>query len=238
MPKANFGPAADKMKLVAIQAQEIQTILPKPFKIDNCLEKYPINYFESMNTVLLQELMRYNSLINHIESSIIEFKAALDGKKVMTIELERVSECLLNNSVPNLWLNKSYPSLKPLMSYFKDLVKRILMFQNWLDYGSPKVYWISGFFFTQSFFTGVLQNYARETKIPIDRLNFGFKVWNDQEIVEKNCKKEDCFIKGLYLEGGRWNENKGKLDEGLMKEVYLTMPIVILLLFIYIIYFN
>ena len=45
------------------------------------------------------------------------------------------------------WEAVAYPSLKPLISWIKDLKARIVFLDNWLVTGKINSYWISGFFF-------------------------------------------------------------------------------------------
>lgn len=49
-------------------------------------------------------------------------------------------------------------------------------FQTWIEKGEPNVYWLSGFYFTQSFMTGVLQNYSRKNRFQIDMVRIEFEV--------------------------------------------------------------
>jgi len=53
-----------------------------------------------------------------------------------------------------MWLDKSYPSLKNLGGYNKDLLERLGWFTEWLEQGLPPVLWITRFYFTQGFLTG------------------------------------------------------------------------------------
>jgi len=48
------------------------------------------------------------------------------------------------------------------LGYVEDLKKRISVFEKWIESDKPNCFWISGFFFTQSFLTGVKQNFARK----------------------------------------------------------------------------
>ncbi len=67
----------------------------------------------------------------------------------MSPELEGVAYSMYDNQVPELWASRAYPSLKPLSAWVVDLLERCAFIQNWVDKGTPAVYWISGFFFPQ-----------------------------------------------------------------------------------------
>lgn len=77
--------------------------------------------------------------------------------------------------------------MKPLASWTQDLNNRINFLQEWIDKGTPSVFWISGFFFPQAFLTGTLQNYARKNYIAIDKLSFEF---NYLDITQKDIKQK------------------------------------------------
>lgn len=176
--------------------------MPEPFDAEDVKLKNKLSYQNCMNTVLLQEILRYNNLVVAIRVSLNNLIRASEGLIVMTLELEEMGNSVRINQVPAIWNKKSYPSLKSLSSYFDDLLQRIEMFRKWAYEGAPNMFWVPGLFFTQSFFTGVLQQYARKMKISIDELEFKHQV--EQEFFEANAPPVDgCFIYGLFMEGTR-----------------------------------
>lgn len=120
---------------------------------------------------------RYNRLLQVITQTLRDLLKALKGLVVMSLQLELMAASLYNNTVPELWNAKAYPSLKPLSSWVMDLLQRLDFLQTWIQGGVPAVFWISGFFFPQAFLTGTLQNFARKSVISIDTIAFDFKVW-------------------------------------------------------------
>ncbi|KAI9190457.1 hypothetical protein H9P43_001891 [Blastocladiella emersonii ATCC 22665] len=195
----------------------------------------------SLSTVLCQECARFNKLLAVIKLSLENLVKAIRGLVVMSAQLELVFQSLTNNLVPAAWANVAYPSLKPLASWVDDLVARINMLHAWVERGQPRTFWLPGFFFPQGFLTGVFQNHARKYNIPIDSLRFRFAVQTDDAIedypegrqlvaaadgtVSLPTDPEDgVLIRGMFIEGARWDRDKERLQDSFPMEMFSTMP--------------
>ena len=182
-----------------------------------------------MNTVLVQEVKRYNNLLDVMIATLPEVQKALKGLVVMSSELDAMSTSMYNQWVPEAWESRAYPSLKPLAAWTTELLERLDFLQTWIDDGLPASYWISGFFFPQAFTTGILQNYARKLQLPIDTLSFDFLVRDEFDDLAKDiaAKPQDgAYIYGLFLEGSRWCKETHVLADSMPKELYSRMCVI------------
>ena len=70
-----------------------------------CRYKYPVCYLQSMNTVLTQELVRYNGLLTVLHETLADARRALSGAISMSSELDSVcsSMCVPLLPLPTLW---------------------------------------------------------------------------------------------------------------------------------------
>lgn len=228
-PRASASQGAEKEKHeVQLLTEEITRLIPAEYNLPKITQDYPVKYEESMNTVLTQELGRFNTLIRVVKQSLADISDAMAGKVIITAELESIVSRLLNNQVPEAWANVCYPSRKPLMSWVRNLAARLKFFQNWIDSGPPSVYWISGFFFTQAFLTGTIQNNARKYSYPIDTLEFEFAVLDTISSENRGLPPaaDGCYVHGLFLEGARWNKASQAISESNPRELFTEFPVI------------
>jgi len=210
-------------EIIGEVAADILDNLPPNFDTEAVARKYPQDYYDSMNTVLVQELGRCNNLLTRVRSTLVNLGKAVKGLALMSADLDAMGQALFNGKVPELWLKVSYPSLKPLGPYVAELHERVEEFARWVDGGSPTVFWLSGFFFTQAFMTGARQNFARKFKIPIDEIDFDFVV-RDGEDDCAQPPENGVYVRGLFLEGCRWDYDTHVLGESEPKVLFTAMP--------------
>ncbi|CEM36965.1 unnamed protein product, partial [Vitrella brassicaformis CCMP3155] len=225
MTESGGSAAAGKSpeEIVSDVAADILNRVPKSWDVAAVQRRYPVLYEESMNTVLCQELTRYNKLIDVIRSSLKDMQKAIKGLAVLSPQLEAAFKSIVDGKIPDMWAAKSYPSLKPLGSYVNDLVERLKFFQSWVDSGAPPVFWLSGFYFTQSFLTGVTQNFARKHKIAVDLVDFDFAIPNE---TPTEAAESGAYVAGLFIEGAKWDYDKGTLGESDPKVLFVPCPTV------------
>ncbi|XP_032594376.1 dynein axonemal heavy chain 6 [Drosophila grimshawi] len=199
----------------------------------------------SLTTVLVQEIDRFNIALSIIHDSLSNLSKAIKGLVVMSEDLELIFRSLLASQVPAMWAKRSFLSTKPLSNYIVDFQRRIDFIQQWAENGAPRSYWISGFFFPQSFLTGILQTYARRRVLPIDSLKIDFQVI-ELELVQQDffelhnahandarlygnlpeCTDALINVHGIFVEAARWDLSQGGLCDARFGELYTRMPVI------------
>ncbi|XP_059095302.1 dynein axonemal heavy chain 3-like [Tigriopus californicus] len=113
----------------------MRAALPTNFDSEAINASFPVVYENSLNMVLRLETTRYNMLLDRIRNSLELVEQALTGEILMSVDIERVFESLIRDHIPNQWLQVSYPSLRSLNGYMKDLQDRIGFFRDWIAQG-------------------------------------------------------------------------------------------------------
>ncbi|KAF5831208.1 dynein-1-beta heavy chain, flagellar inner arm I1 complex [Dunaliella salina] len=181
-----------------------------------------------------REVERNNGLLSLVRRNCAELQRGIKGLVVMSADLDEVFDALYDAKVPAAWL-KTYPSLKPLGPWTRDLLTRIEQLAKWIQDTYPRVYWLPGFTYPtgklphayangkldgEGFLTAVLQTKARKSQVPIDTLSFEFTIINLDEAEITAPPRE-----GVY--GGGWDFEAGCLTEPEPMELIVPMPIIL-----------
>lgn len=83
-PRSTSGSGKSRDEIIEEIALFVEARTSQPWLIEDIYKLYPTLYKESMNTVLIQELIRYNRLLDIMISSLKNAKKALKGLIVMS----------------------------------------------------------------------------------------------------------------------------------------------------------
>jgi len=199
--------------------------VPKRFDLKEIMSRFEDR--SPLTTVLLQEIDRYNVLLDRIHRSLADLHKGIKGEAVISPELENMFDSLYEQKVPKMW-SFAYKSLKPLGAWIRDLAERIGQLRKWADRGPPRVFWLSGFTFPTGFLTALMQVYSRSVSVPIHMLTWEFTVLapDVDEDGMKEPPKDGAYVRGLFLEGAKWDGANSCLTDAAPLELVCSMPII------------
>lgn len=82
------GDTSQQDELLLSMKRDMYNRLPELFDVEEAQKRYPVLYIQSMNTVLIQELERFNHLLSEMRRSLTMLDNAVKGLIVMTPALE------------------------------------------------------------------------------------------------------------------------------------------------------
>ena len=162
-----------------------------------------------------------------MHESLFDLKRALVGEIGMSADLEEMANQIFNGFVPSKWTTLAPKTLKNLVNWMEHFERRDRQYKDWYQVEEPKVIWLSGLHIPESYLTALVQTTCRAKNWPLDKSTLYTEVTKERN--PANVKTRLAFgtyIQGLYLEGARWNIDRGVLDYQNPKELIIEMPLI------------
>ncbi|CAL6039825.1 Outer-arm_dynein beta [Hexamita inflata] len=213
-----------KEEQVASRVETLMSQLPQEdFPISDLNDRNP--EAQPFNSVCIQECTRMNILIQTMRQSLFELSLGLKGDLTMSDQMEKLMDALYLDGIPKSWEKVAYPSLKKLTLWMTDLEQRIKQLSDWSsDLSLPKCVWLSGLFNPQSFLRAVLQNTARQQKLPLDFMALQVEILK-KELADMTAPQRDgAAIYGLFMDGARWDKKSSSIRDSILKDLYPPLP--------------
>jgi len=225
-PRVVKASSDDAVDPLAAQCSELLEQVADAFDMRYVKEKIdPRSDPDPLKTVLYQELDRYNRLLINIRKDLSTIIKVTQGTALVTMELEEVMTALGNMRVPKRF-GSTYPSIKPLGSWMRDLSLRVAFFKSWVDDQLPTSWWLPAMTYPTGLLTAILQVAARANGVSIDSLSYETPVLSTVDITTlQGYPKDGVYVYGIYIEGANWNFPGGFIEESKPMELISHMPI-------------
>merc|ERR1719502_1444225 len=132
----------------------------------------------------------------------------------MSQMLDEIGTSLFNGQLPALWAKKAPQTQKPLGSWVEHFLNRYKQYNDWTTKGDPAVFWLSGLHIPESLLSALVQASCRRRGWALDKSTLYTVVskMEDPSEVKQNLL-DGTYVRGLYLEGARWQHLNELLRE-------------------------
>merc|ERR1712196_372157 len=220
------GSTASKDQIVGQMAKDILDKLPELF--DTFMIRMEIGIGATpAQVVLMQELDRFNFLLNKMLSSLRTLMKALTGEVGMSAELEEVLNALFNAGIPPSWRRFAPATKMNLSNWMAHFQRRFSQYKAWVDGSEPKCMWLSGLHIPETYLAALVQQCCRSKGWALDRSTLYTK--STQMVDAKEVKEKPefgAYIQGLFLEGAAWDVEEMCLRRQNPKVLVEALPII------------
>jgi dynein heavy chain, axonemal len=137
-------------------AADILAKMPKPFDLVLIKRAFQMKV-TPISVVLLQELERFNRLVDRVESTLQLLRKALAGEIGMDTMLDGIATALFNGQLPDNWRKLAPSTRKQLGDWMDHFRHRSQQYKFWAVSGEPLVLWLSGLHVPESYLTALVQ---------------------------------------------------------------------------------
>jgi len=151
----------------------------------------------------------------------------------MSDNMEQIMQNIFLDRVPPGWAKLAYPSTRGLVSWLANLSHRLQQLNTWKDdpQKNLNVCFINRLFNPQSFLTAIKQVYAeakeKELNKLIIRTDVQKRLYWEAELQPLKDSSQGAYIFGMQVEGARWDNSLGQLEESYPKKQFSVVPVVL-----------
>lgn len=161
-----------------------------------------------------------------MRSTLTLLRKALAGEIGMDAVLDNVSYCMFNGQLPQVWRSLAPATCKGLGGWMDHFIARTKQYTDWATMEEPVVIWLSGLHIPESYLIAHIQIACRLYTWPLDRSTQFTRVtgWVSADEIEER-PVTGCYVRGLYLEGARWDLEDKCLRRSHPKVLVTELPI-------------
>ncbi|KAM3182244.1 hypothetical protein ACTXT7_012779 [Hymenolepis weldensis] len=225
------GGVQTKDAVLDSMAASILGRLPPLFDVKSLRKRRISGEITPTLVVLLQELDRFNLILQEMQTSLTDLRRAIAGEVGMSTELDDIAACLGRGTIPATWRQLVPATEKSLADWLQQLIQRNEQYKSWVDVGRSElpVMWLSGLHLPQSYLTALIQKACRKNGWALDKCTMSTSVTDvlPSDISSILIAPEvGCNVTGLYLEGSAWSVEEHSLVHQPPRALIQEMPVI------------